>query len=125
PTATATATATYTPTATPTATNTPTPIPVYGAVDVSLSEGRIDMPVWLGAGPVVFTITNDGTEPHGFVIANDTVGAFFLDADLAPGETQTLAFNLPPGTYVAYCPGGEGSHADAGEQLTVEVVLEE
>lgn len=103
-------------------TPTPTPTPIAGAIDVTISESTIGMPERLLAGPVVFTITNDGTEPHNFVFANDFVGSFFLDADLQPGETGTLSVNLPPGIYTAYCPLGDGEHATNGEQLTIEVV---
>ncbi len=102
-------------------TPTPTPTPVAGAIDVTISDGEIVMPERLLAGPVVFTITNDGTEPHNFVFANDLVGSFFLDADLQPGESGTLSVNLPPGIYTAYCPLDEGDHAADGEQLTIEV----
>lgn len=105
-------------------TPTPTPTPVAGAIDVTISEGGIAMPERLQAGPVVFTITNDGTEPHNFVFANDLVGSFFLDADLQPGESGTLSVNLPPGIYTAYCPLGDGGHAADGEQLTIEVAAE-
>lgn len=111
------------PTSTPLPTATPTPLPTAGAIDVVVYERAIEMPERLGPGPAVFTITNDGTEPHGFVMANEFY-VFSLDAPLAPGETGTLSVNLPPGIYTVSCPEDEGAHAEAGEQLVVEVVAE-
>lgn len=105
-------------------TPTPTPAPVVGAVDVTIADGEITIPERLAAGPVVFTITNDGSEPHDFWFANDAVGSFYLDDDLQPGESATLSVNLPPGAYTAYCSLGDGAHAAAGEEATVEVVAE-
>ncbi len=114
--------ATPLPTATATPTATPTVTPTGGTIDISLSEWEIDMPIRLKAGPAVFVITNDGKKPHNFVMGNDTWGSMFLDADLAPGESGTLAVNLAPGTYVAYDPL-EGA-ADKGMTLTIEIVEE-
>lgn len=111
------------PTSTPLPTPTPIPPPTAGAIDVVVYEGGIEMPERLVAAPAVFTITNDGTEPHGFVMANELY-VFSLDAPLAPGETGTLSVNLPPGLYTVSCPEEEGAHAAEGEQLTVEVVEE-
>jgi hypothetical protein len=105
-------------------TPTPTPAPVIGAVDVVIADGEIAIPERIQAGPIVFVVTNDGTEPHDFWFANDLVGSFFLDENLQPGETATLSVNLPPGTYTAFCSLDDGAHAAAGEQATVEVVAE-
>lgn len=117
-------TATPEPTPTPPPTPTPTPVAVGGAIDVELYEWAIEMPERLAAGPAVFTITNDGTEPHSFVMANELY-VFSLDTPLAPGESGTLSINLPPGLYTVYCPQEEGAHAAEGMERTVEVVFEE
>lgn len=111
------------PTSTPLPTATPLPTPTSGAIDVVVYEGGIDMPERLGVGPAVFTITNDGSEPHGFVMANEAY-VFSLDEPLAPGESGSLSVNLPPGIYVVSCPEEDGAHAAAGEQVTVEVIGE-
>ena len=107
------------PTSTPLPTATAIPTPTNGAINVVVFEGGIEMPTRLGVGPAVFTITNDGAEPHGFVMANE-VYVFSLDAPLAPGESGTLSVNLPPGVYAVSDP-----EAAATEPITVEVVGEE
>ena len=106
------------PTSTPLPTATPTPPPTSGAIDVVVYEGGIELPARLGPGPAVFTITNDGTEPHGFVMANELY-VFSLDEPLAPGETGTLSVNLPPGFYAVSDP-----EAGDAEPIEVEVVAE-
>ena len=106
------------PTSTPLPTATPTPPPTAGAIDVVVYEGGIEMPERLVAAPAVFTITNDGTEPHGFVMANELY-VFSLDAPLAPGETGTLSVNLPPGLYTVSDP-----EAGDAEPIVIEVVEE-
>lgn len=111
------------PTSTPLPTATPLPTPTAGAIDVVLVDGGIEMPARLAAAPAVFTITNDGTEPLGFVMANELY-VFSLDAPLAPGETGTLSVNLPPGVYGISAPVGEAGEA-AGAEITVEVVVAE
>ncbi len=106
------------PTSTPLPTATPTPPPTSGAIDVVVYEGGIELPERLGPGPAVFTIANDGTEPHGFVMANELY-VFSLDEPLAPGETGTLSVNLPPGLYAVSDP-----ESAATEPIAVEVVAE-
>ena len=117
---------TYTPlpTYTPVPTATPTPTPVFGAVDVVLADGRISIPERLAVGPVVLTITNEGTEAHTFVLQGEAGNTYFLDEELQPGETGTLSFYLPPGNYTAYCSAADGAHAET-EVAAVEGVVEE
>ena len=63
---------------------------------------------------VVFTLPNNGTGPHSFVI--DALG---INVQLAPGETKTVTINAPAGTYEYYCdvPG----HLAAGMVGTLTV----
>lgn len=89
-------------------------------VPVSLTEFAIDMPTSLPAGPVVFTIRNDGSAPHNFVIEGDGVEGR-LPARVAPGTSATLELDLPAGTYTVYCPVGNGAHRAQGMELTLTV----
>ena len=79
------------------------------AIEVKLSEYKIDMPKTVPAGSTTFEVTNTGKEPHNFEIEGNgiekRVGA------LKPGETKTLLVELKPGTYEVYCPvPGHKSH---------------
>jgi uncharacterized cupredoxin-like copper-binding protein len=92
----------------------PTPTPAHAAaVNAKLSEWKVDLSVGtLGAGPVTFTVTNDGTIPHAFEIEGK--GIEEKTAVIQPGATATLTLTLKPGTYEAYCPVGADSHKMLG-----------
>lgn len=73
----------------------------------------------VGAGPVLFRVTNSGVIEHNFVVWDPqqrTVGEIPV---LSAGETQELQLTLPPGTYLIVCtyPG----HKELGMQLELEV----
>jgi hypothetical protein len=88
---------------------------IGGVIAVSLVDGEIQMPDTLPAGPVIFEVTNNGTEEHGFEIE----GQGELENDLQPGETASLEVDLAPGEYYVYCPVGD--HASMGMELTLTV----
>lgn len=91
------------------------------------------------AGEVVFTVTNDGTIGHEFLVVKTDIasGEIPLDGDhfaeptdgievideigeFAKGTTETLTLNLDPGTYQLVCnlPG----HYSAGMHMAFTVV---
>lgn len=91
------------------------------------------------AGEVVFTITNDGTVGHEFLVVKTDIapGAIPLDGDhfaeptdglevideigeFAKGTTETLTLNLDPGTYQLVC--NLPDHYSAGMYMTFTVV---
>lgn len=72
-------------------------------VEVRLSDGRVDMPPSLPAGPVTFVISNEGDRSHCFGIEGRGLHAK-LDRDLAPGEVGQLTVRLATGTYRVQCP---------------------
>jgi hypothetical protein len=124
PTITPTVTPTPTATVTPTPTNTPTPVPAYGAIPVTIGDDGIEMPVWIGAGPVALAIENTSDDPRGFAIAGEQGEVYALDGEIAPGGTKTLTFNLPPGRYTVSCPAGDDGGSACGEALVVEAIIE-
>jgi uncharacterized cupredoxin-like copper-binding protein len=63
------------------------------------------------AGPVKFTVTNNGTVPHNFVIGSDQTLV------LAPGKSQVLSTTLTPKTYTYIC--SIVGHAEAGMKGTL------
>jgi hypothetical protein len=85
-------------------------------VDVGLSEFTIDMDTEIPAGPVRFSITNNGTVPHSFVIEGEGIRKRLAN-NLAPGESAFLNADLQPGAYTVFCPVGEGAHRARGMEL--------
>ncbi|MCH7811152.1 MAG: c-type cytochrome [Chloroflexi bacterium] len=121
----------------PTATPAPTPAGAE-SVAVSLIEFAVAPDVTsVAAGPVVFTVTNDGSQPHNLrVIATDlapdalpTEGAVVDESavnvvgrtpDFGPGETQTVVLDdLPAGNYVLIC--NVPAHYFGGMRISFEV----
>jgi plastocyanin len=88
-------------------------------VAVVINDNRIDIPDTVTAGPTTFEVTNRGTERHSLAIAREGGEAEAdLDAELGPGETATLEYDLKEGQYTVYCPMDE--HKDTlSRRLTV------
>jgi uncharacterized cupredoxin-like copper-binding protein len=109
------------------------------AVAVSLNQWSVTPSATPGAGPVTFTVTNDGTITHEFVVLKtdtpadeieigtfegeqdrineDTAGTNVGETgDMKPGATKTVTLDLQPGHYVFLCnlPGHymQGMHVD-------------
>lgn len=91
------------------------------------------------AGEVVFTVTNNGTVGHEFLVVKTDIapGAIPLDGDhfaeptdglevideigeFAEGTTETLTLNLDPGTYQLVC--NLPDHYSAGMHMAFTVV---
>jgi hypothetical protein len=87
-------------------------------VQVSLTDGAIDMPGTIAAGPVTFEVSNNGTMEHSFEIEGPGVFEGFI-GNLMPGETQTLQIDLAPGEYTAYCPVDD--HREQGMEVPLTV----
>lgn len=81
----------------------PAPMPAQNAVEVSLTNGAIEMPAQIEAGPTTFSITNNGSGAHGFAIEGGGMSQA-LAAALEPGGSATLDVDLPVGTYRVHCP---------------------
>jgi hypothetical protein len=89
-------------------------------INVSLTEFAIEMPAEIPAGPVRFSITNNGNAPHSFVLEGEGVRKR-LATNVEPGSTSVLNADLEPGTYTVYCPVGEGAHRARGMEVEVRV----
>jgi uncharacterized cupredoxin-like copper-binding protein len=55
---------------------------------------------------------------HNFEVEGGEIEEEFIE-NLQPGETQTMAIELPPGEYRVYCPVAD--HAQQGMELTLTV----
>jgi uncharacterized cupredoxin-like copper-binding protein len=97
-----------------------TPAALGHTVKASLTEMKIaDSPSTVAAGKVTFTVTNNGSSPHEYVVLDTptraadlptTAGGRASEAgnigetgDLQPGETKTFALTLKPGHYAIIC----------------------
>jgi uncharacterized cupredoxin-like copper-binding protein len=74
-----------------------------GAVEVKLTEYKIEMPILIGTGATTFNVTNTGNETHGFEIEGNGIEKA-LKPRLKRGENGSLQVDLKPGTYKVYCP---------------------
>jgi len=82
-------------------------------VHVTLSEWKVSLtPKEVPPGPVVFEVSNSGKIPHALEIEGR--GLEKSTSRIQPGASATLALDLRPGTYEAYCPIGKGSHKMMG-----------
>lgn len=79
---------------------------------IELDEDSFD------AGTYEFEVVNEGDASHDFVVERDGSDVAATQV-LQPGQSETLAVELEPGTYVFYC--SVGSHRSMGMEMTVTV----
>lgn len=70
------------------------------------------------AGRHEFTIVNEGSSTHDFVVERDGETVAASDA-VDPGRSTTLAVDLEPGEYVLYC--SIANHRAMGMETTIRV----
>ena len=88
------------------------------AVQVQLTEYRIEMPDTLSPGMHQFSIANAGTMKHNFAIDGPGVMQK-LPEDLTRGDTALMTVMLQKGTYTVYCP--IDGHRGRGMSRTITV----
>jgi len=89
-------------------------------VTATLSEWTVKLSAAeVAAGPVTFTVANEGSIPHALEIEGR--GLERQTPLVQPGAKATLTLTLAPGNYEVYCPVGHDSHKKLGmlTQLTV------
>ncbi len=127
---------------TPAAPPTPTPVPIP-AVTVDVSDTALTVPAEMPAGLVAVTVKNSGQSPHSpfFARLNEGVSAdSFMQtlqtdesgaaaiaqvtllggAQVAPGASQRMVFDLQPGSHIAL-DFGEGPGAGPPQVIGFEV----
>jgi hypothetical protein len=92
------------------------------AVNITLTEWKIDMPNSLPAGAYNFKITNKGEHSHTLKIKTKNFEVK-LPNDLKSGQTAELKVDLKPGVYRVNCPIGFGpfDHGHKGMELELTV----
>jgi hypothetical protein len=85
------------------------------ALEVEITDESIEMPESVGAGTVVFEVSNTGTSEHGFAI--EGVGEQL--PSLGVDELDALQLELEPGTYVVFSPVEGDREAGLERELTV------
>jgi iron uptake system EfeUOB component EfeO/EfeM len=78
------------------------------AVDVTVTDDRIDMPTRLKPGKTAFVVKNAGKTAQNFEVEGRSVDRKFAAAP-NPGQTKVLHVILKRGTYTAYSPEKEGN----------------
>jgi uncharacterized cupredoxin-like copper-binding protein len=87
----------------------PAPAPAPAAVNVKLSEWKVELSAGtIAAGTVTFTVTNAGSIPHALEVEGQ--GIEQETGVIQPGASATLTLTLKAGTYEVYCPVGNDSH---------------
>jgi uncharacterized cupredoxin-like copper-binding protein len=95
-----------------------TPPASASAIQVQLSDNKIDVPATLKAGILLFVIKNNGSAEHNFEIQGANIDKK-LDANLKPGDTGTLPIQLAPGNYRMFDPTGDYRNQGLLVNLTV------
>ncbi len=110
------------------------------AVSTTLIEWAVNSPTTVKAGAVAFTVKNDASSRHEFMLVKGTyatapklangaldeaqLGADLLgQVDLSGNQTCTAGFDLAPGQYLIVCNINQGpnSHAARGQKLDFTV----
>lgn len=88
-------------------------------VRVSLTEYEVYVPDTLKAGPTIFRISNNGTEPHSLALVGVS-GETSLEAAMEADDVMSMRADLEPGVYQFLCP--VENHAERGMTHTVTVL---
>ncbi len=116
------------------------PAPGATAVSTTLIEWAVNTPATIKAGPVAFTIKNDATNTHQFMLVKGTyetlpklangaldeaqLGANLLgQVRMTANQTCAAGFTLAPGPYTIVCNINQGpnSHAARGQKTNITV----
>lgn len=68
----------------------------------TITDDGISLPATIPAGPQMITVENQGSSNHGFAVSGPGVEAS-VGRELQTEEVATLAVDLQPGEYRAYC----------------------
>jgi uncharacterized cupredoxin-like copper-binding protein len=90
-------------------------------IDVTAADFKFDPSnTTVKSGDVTFNLTNDGQAPHSLEIEDVNGEDKEIEGDVSPGQSGTLAVNLPPGKYEFYCPVGNHKEIGMEGEITVK-----
>jgi uncharacterized cupredoxin-like copper-binding protein len=90
-------------------------------IDVTAADFKFDPSnTTVKSGDVTFNLTNDGQAPHSLEIEDVNGEDKEIEGDVSPGQSGTLAVNLPPGKYEFYCPVGNHKEMGMEGEITVK-----
>jgi uncharacterized cupredoxin-like copper-binding protein len=72
------------------------------------------------SGNVTFDLKNDGQQTHSLEIEDVNGSDQEIEGDVSPGQSGTLAVNLPPGKYEFYCPVSNHKEMGMEGEITVK-----
>jgi plastocyanin len=91
------------------------------SLTAKLSEWKIELSqATVPAGPVTFTVMNQGSIPHAFEVQGH--GTEQETKVIQPGSSATITLTLQPGSYEVYCPVGGDSHKKLGMETELKVM---
>ena len=96
-----------------------TPDPDARKVNVTITDGGVQMPGSLRPGKTAFIVTNSGKQNHNFEIEGENLDKSFWFA-IAPKNSKTMQVDLKPGSYEAHCSVGEHANKEAKVKLVVK-----
>ena len=88
-------------------------------VNVTITDGGVQMPASLRPGKTAFIVTNSGKKKHNFEIEGENLDKSFWFA-IAPKDSKTMQVDLKPGIYDAHCSVGEHANKEAKVKLMVK-----
>ncbi|HYJ06902.1 MAG TPA: cupredoxin domain-containing protein [Chthoniobacterales bacterium] len=88
-------------------------------VNVTITDGGVQMPASLRPGKTAFVVTNSGKQKHNFEIEGEHLDKSFWFA-IAPKDSKTMQVDLKPGSYDAHCNIGEHANKEAKVKLVVK-----
>lgn len=88
-------------------------------VNVTITDGGVQMPASLRPGKTAFIVTNSGKQKHNFEIEGEHVDKSFWFA-IAPKDSKTMQVELKPGTYDAHCSVADHANKEAKVKLVVK-----
>jgi hypothetical protein len=95
------------------------PDPDARKVNVTITDGGVQMPASLRPGKTAFIVTNNGKQKHNFEIEGEHLDKSFWFA-IAPKDSKTMQVDLKRGTYEAHCSVADHANKEAKVKLAVK-----
>jgi hypothetical protein len=88
-------------------------------VNVTITDGGVQMPASLRPGKTAFIVKNSGKQKHNFEIEGEHLDKSFWFA-IAPKDSKTMQVDLKPGSYDAHCSVSDHANKEAKVKLVVK-----